>query len=157
MDKATQDELAAGAAGTIELGGRTYLVSPPDDGDLMALRRYLRRRAQSPLQALLADPGFQQLGPRDRKAAVQAATAAQVKGGADLGKAAATDALLSPEGCRFLAWLSLRKKHPEVTLEALAGLITEANFESVFVRLDEATGMRDLGNSAGRPGSRRKG
>lgn len=146
----------SGGSGTITIGVHTFIVDPPTDKDLGTLLKFLKSRIKSPLQRVVDDPGFKQLTGPDRRAAIRAATAATAsQSGMDRG--GATEALQTVEGCRFLAWLVCRKNSPDLTIEALAVLITEENYLSVFVDLDEATGMGQLGNSAGRPGSTKGG
>lgn len=145
-----QDALAAGK-GTIQLGGKTFIVSPPTDSDARSIAMFLRKRARNPVQALRDDPDFSLLPPDVQQAKLAEAAARKFDGQA-LDPVSAMEALMSVEGVRFMALVCLRKNHPDLTLEALAPLITDDNREAVFMELDQQTGMGPLGNSGGRPG-----
>ncbi len=167
MNKEDLQQAVAGGPGAIELDGETYLVSQPTDQDMGSLRQWLRRKEktrQSPLAALVHDPAFGELSPELQRLAMQETIKLQHGGGSEMTQQAALDALWSVEGARFLAWLLIRKHHPEVTLETFgppadlaAGLINAGNVDAVFVQISEASGMAKLGNLAGRPGSTKTG
>lgn len=147
------DQNIAGAPGTINLGGRTFLVAQPTDSDMRAIAAFLQKHALSPVAALEADPDFKYLPPEMQEEKRRDAALLKFKQGTPFDGPSALQALTGLEGTRFVAWILCRKREPTLTLEQVAGLITEANYLAAAVELDVASGMADLGNSAGRPGS----
>jgi len=154
---AERNEAAAGAPGTITLGGQTYLVSPATVATFLTVRKHLMKLAQqrqaeavSPLAAIKKD--LEGLSPADRAVAIQAAVAMAKPQSVEVTEDLCAEFLFSAEGCRFVAWLHLRQNHPELTQQRLAELIDEDNAADVYLQLDEATGMGRLGNRAGRRG-----
>lgn len=142
-----------GAPGTISLGGKTYLVGQPTPDDMRAVAVFLGKRVKSPLQKLVDSPAWARLteAQQDR---LLARTMDVSPDDVSVGGDDAMHILTSVDGCRFLAWLLIRKRHPEITAAEIAGAITEENAEQVFVDLDEASGILSLEkNSGGQPGS----
>ena len=159
MDTLTANELIAGAPGIVRLGDTEYLAAPATDKTFIAARNYIKSKLKTPLEAVAAV--VQNLPPAIRAEALKAAVAQQ-SGGAEITAEAATEVMMSLDGCRFLAWLHMRPPaNPELTREKLESLITEDNYLDVFSMLDEATGVTKLaarkgggqeGNPPGRPG-----
>jgi hypothetical protein len=152
MTKHEQANALAGAAGTIELGGHTFLVGQPTDADTRTIAMFVAKRLKDPLAALVNHPAWDRLSESQRDRLFDA-TLQKGADAAELTRESAFSILSSLEGCRFLAWLLIRKKHRDITLEQLGQWIVAENCEAVFIQLDEASGMMQLGNSDGRPGS----
>ena len=167
MDSKTADEMAAGGPGIVTLGGTDYLCAPVTDAKLVAVRQWTKkRRAKSPqqmmLEALAALPAdkakaIAALPPALRDSALKAIFPEMPPDA--LTEEEAQEAIVSVEGCRFVAWLHLQPPmNPGLKREALDALITEDNFLDVYLQLNEATGLnklaagRDSGNPSGRPG-----
>lgn len=147
-----QNEAVANGQGTIELGGVTYLVSPPNDTDFATLRRHLKKQLANPLHAIAED--LKGLPPDVRQAAIKAAVELQSGGGAELTESYIRTRLMEPAGAAFLAWLVVRKSHPDVTLEALAPHFTEESTPVLLAQLSEASGLDGAarGKATGRSG-----
>lgn len=144
------DPAAAGdGAGTVELGGQTYLVPQAGPADMMAVRRHLKKHVKGPLQMyadLLKDPDFRRLPRKVREEVAKDAAGLRMRGEVALTVELAAEMLQEPEHCAFLAWVLIRKAHPDVTLERLRGLVTGDNAAEVFAELHEAAGLDSLGN-----------
>jgi hypothetical protein len=154
VDEATQgekNERVAGAPGPIQIGGVTYLASPPSDVEFGALHKYLREKLADPIQSVAKSIGGLPL--HLQKMAVTAAVEIHAGGGAKLTDEFVGQQVMQPDGCAYLAWLLIRKQHPEVTLETIRNAIpdTEAAMR-VLGDLYDAAGLRALsGKAAGRP------
>jgi hypothetical protein len=146
------NDVITGAPGTIELGGKTYLVGQPDDQVFATLKGYLAERLQSPFQAIADDLKF--LSAADREAAIRAAVALKAGGGVDVTQAFADKQLRQPHGCAFLAWLLIRKEQPEAKLEDIHKAVTQDAVIDVLAKLYTAAGMDSLGKAGGRNSSR---
>ncbi len=146
---------AVAAPGTIALGGKTYLVAQPTPQDLETVGRYLRKLLRNPLKALVAD--IESLPESIRAMAMDAAMKIQANPPTPKTKEEAAEAcqalIQTPEGFRFLLWTILRKNHPDLTLEQLKPLVTDANVDELAERLAEEAGLADLGKSLGGGGS----
>lgn len=151
MTQAEANQNAAAALGSIELGGRSFLVSQPTQQDTATLGKYLLGMAQNPLKAMAAE--LEGLPPELQKMAIDSAiklkmSRANVPTTEEESKGILMAMLFTPEGCRFMAWILLRKEHPDVTLEMLKGLIHDGNYFDVLTTLTDQSGMASLGNSA---------
>jgi hypothetical protein len=153
MDIEGENEAAAGGPGFLQLNGTTYLVGQPTAQDMAALHRYFRERLQNPLAAIAGD--LESLPPQYRAAAIKAAVELRAGGGAELTPGYVGEQLLQPHGCAMLAWLLIRKNHPEVTLEKIAPHVTAENASDVLAKLGAASGMAGVTDpkAAGRTGS----
>jgi len=141
--------LQAGAPGSIDLGGRTYAVAQASDADLMEVRRRLKKAVPSPLKmyaALVQDADFRKLPKRVRDDLAREAGQMRLRGETPLTAELVADLLQEPEHCAYLAWVLIRKLHPDVTYEGLRETITPDNATRVFLALHEASGMESLGN-----------
>src|SRR5438105_5032681 len=105
MTSADKNELAAGAPGTVEIGGRVYLVSQPTDAMFLTVKGYVKQRVKTPLQAVAED--LKNLPPSLQVEALRAAAVVQA-GGSALTAEAMQDVLLTPDGAAFLAWVHIR-------------------------------------------------
>ncbi len=148
-DRGTVQEATSGAPGTITLGGQEWLVAQATDSDLMAVRKRLMKEAKDPLgmyAELLKHPHWRTLPKKVRdeiaKEAGQKAAAKEKV----LTPEMATNLLMEPDGCRFFAWVLLRKMHPDLRLEQLTEWITEDNAPDVFAKLSRESGMDALGS-----------
>jgi hypothetical protein len=150
MTQAEKNEAAAGAPGTIELGGTTYLVAQPDDRTFAALNKHFREQMQNPIQAIADDLKY--LPPEYRRMAIDAAVALKAGGGVEVSEAFIRERLMEPAGCAFLAWLLILPNHPEVTQEAVRAHVTPDNVMDTNARLFAASGMKALveGKTTGR-------
>lgn len=153
MDNNDRATSTAAANGSILLGGKVYLVGQPTEQDAMTVAVFLRKRAKSKAMRLQDDPEFQLLPEDERRRLVLAAATEKFKDDIPFDAYAVMDLLASAEGTRFLAFVLLRKNHPEITYESLATLITEENAFGVYLELNAASGMEALGNLVGRAGS----
>lgn len=153
QERLAQAAAIAAAPRPMELGGRTLLVSAPTDADVMAITLQASRSSRTPLARLTLDPAFHALGAPLQTVAVREAAHAQVGGAPGLDAQEMLGALTAPDVLSFAIWVLARKNHPELRREDIRSLVTDANAVEVFVLFNEASGMADLGNSAGPPGS----
>lgn len=154
MDQQTRNELAAGGTGLLDLGGRTFVVSPPTDSDFATLagelRRLAKRRVRSPLAAVAEE--LAALPAEYRRMALEAASAIAAAGPVEPTQDQVGAMLYEPEGCRFWLWQLARRNHPGLTLEELKGVVTADNVTEVLAGLSSATKVDRLGKSTGRAG-----
>lgn len=144
-----KNEQTAGAAGLVTIADRNYLASPPTDQDFGTLHNHLRRKLKNPVAAIAED--LEGLPPHVQQAAIRAAVELKAGGGAAMTSEFVSQELAKPEGCALLAWLLIRKNHPEVTLEAIkAGIPDDQTAARVLSELGEAAGTL-AGNRSGRP------
>jgi hypothetical protein len=153
MTREESNEAVANAPGTIELGGRTYLVSQPTDQTFAALHKFLRERQQSPIQAVADDLKY--LPPEYRRMAIDAAVALKAGGGSGVTEEFARQQLMEPHGCAYLLYLLIRPEQPDTTLETIRALVTPDNVMDLYAKLHPAAGLAglDAGKANGRGGS----
>ena len=140
------NQAISGAPGTIKLGDRTYLVAQPDHKDIAAIGAYLNKRAKSPVQALQEDPDFQRLPAAEREPKLDEAARRKFDQAMPYDGKSVLDALTSPDGVRFMAWLLIRKADPSVQYEEIEPLVTAENADLVHQKLSAASGLNILGN-----------
>jgi hypothetical protein len=124
MDQKTANALATGAGGTVTLGGEPYAVAQPTEEDTKVIGLFLKKQLAR-LNGKGHEPDADTM----------------------------LDLLCSLEGVRFLAYTLLRKARPDLPWKLVCDEIQEHNYIHWYAELDAASGMADLGNSAGRPGS----
>jgi hypothetical protein len=136
MDPA--DALAPPPA-TLELGGRALVVLPPTPRDMLAvaarMKELARARCVTPLAYVLNHPGL-------NAAQLALAVSEAIKLGAGNGAEPAADAVWAEyatlAGVRWRVWYHASRAHPDLTLEAVAALVTEDNLFDAAQALDEA-------------------
>lgn len=99
---------------TVEVKGKEYTMSPLSIGDLFAFENYVRSRS---VNAFLASEQAKLLPNDERTDIVQRLCTADV----NTDKAVATI-----EGAAWLVWRSLLKKHPAMTLDEVADIVSES-------------------------------
>ena len=111
---------AAGRGVEIELRGKKWKLSPLTMGDLADFQGYLRsERLKAVAGGLLALP-------IEERTALLRQVVREPVDSADM------DAeMASPAGSRYILWRSLRRLHPEMTLELVGDLITTADIEAL--------------------------
>lgn len=139
----------AAPAGQIKLGGRTYLVDPPNDRDMRAIGVFVSNRCRDALSKLVNHADWPKLTEAQQDRLL---SKVETVGEAAPSASEIMTVLVSPEAVRFTAWLLLRKRHPDVTKEMVDGWIDAKNCEQLFFELEDVTGMANLGNSAGLSG-----
>ncbi len=148
-------EDAAGAPGSITLGGKTFLVAAATDEVMMIVLRYLRKHVPSPLDMydrVASHPVFAKLPEATQQSLAEEAARKAINGNGDVPPEVYTDLLMQAPGCRFLAWVLLRDAQPNLTLEQLDPLITEDTAPVVFLQLQRESGMEALGKRQSRSG-----
>ena len=151
ISQGEKNERVAGAPGPIQIGGVTYLASPPSDVEFGALHKYLREKLADPIQTVAKSIAC--LPMHIQRMAVNAAVEIQTGGGAKLTDEFVGQQVTQPDGCAYLAWLLVRKQHPDVTLETIRGAIPDAETAvRVLGDLYDAAGLRAIaGKAVGRP------
>ena len=143
-----------GAGGCITLGGCAYRVSQPTPMDLAAVVAHVKRQIKTPMQELKDEETFQLL-PAEEQQVLMRDCARHYYQHKDTWLAAQiSEALLSPEGVAFCFWVFCRKEQPTLALEEVRSHINEANCSQIFVQLNVESAMAELGNLAGRSGSK---
>jgi hypothetical protein len=153
MTQAERNEAVAGALGTLELGGRTYLVSQPDDRTFASIHKEFRKNAPTPIKAVSKE--LEDLPPQYRATAIKAAVELTAGGAVDLSESFIREQLQEPRGCAFLVYLLVKPQQPDVTLETIVPFVTAENLSDILVKVYEASGMKALvqGKVNGRTGS----
>lgn len=137
------NEAIVSPPGTIELGGKTYLVSKPTEKDIFSVAMYakkLAKRKYNPIRETLDALAGLQASEEAKTAVILQAHRVQSSG--EIPADAISEELMGAKGCAFYAWVLIRKNHPEVTLEQLQDLINEDNSIMVFADLDEVSGAK---------------
>lgn len=149
----------AGPKSAFRLGEKTYFLSQPTDKDMQTIQKYLGmflgKKSKGWLERLVEKPSWAKLSPAQQDMLLRDAMELERSGQTPLFEAnTMMEVLSSVDVTRFMTWLLLRKDHPTLDkAKDVDPFIDESNVDAVFVQLDEGTGMADLGNSDGRPGS----
>jgi hypothetical protein len=117
----------------ITLGGKTLLLSPLSIKDFKELEGYLR---MLPLQEI--KPQLEGLTPDERKHLLDRAYDQVRKiriGTADFDEASQTF-----NGICYMLWLCVRRRHPELGLDAAGDLIGQAEFEQISQHVNRMAG-----------------
>lgn len=151
MDGATRNELAVSRQGSVKIGDTTFLVSQPTDQDMGTLLAWVRKRQRDPLTML--GESLDGVPAKYHKEVIKATVEVKHAGGAMPSDAFIHDQLSTPEGTAFLAWLLVRKAHPDATLESLSKVITAANAPDILAELYDQSGMKAAaeGKAVGQP------
>ncbi len=154
LETRTANELATGSPGSIDLGGKTYLVAQPSPHDMSAILLEVKRLARKRYAARQVEL-FREF--RDLATVKQLLAAELGDPESEDPKTVAAgimDGCGDPAACRFIALVLLRHNHPDVTPELLRSLITDDNAAIVGMELLLASGLgRVLPNSPGASGS----
>lgn len=159
MERTKINEEAIGAPGTVKIGPTTYLAAQMTKGDFITLLKHLRTsyraRVVSPMQAVAKH--LDNLPEKYRDQAIKHAVDAQGRAKGETAEPELSELIplmYEPEGAAVLAWISVRKNHPDVKLEDLACFIDADNVDELLAKLFLATGMDGLEkNSGGATGS----
>ena len=141
MSEANQNEKLASAPGTINLGGRTLLISKWTPADLYAAQDYARqavRKSYNPFQEVAA--AIDGLDLKEELRAQLYLQAHRVKVSGQIPDEAVDDFLKTCEGLAFQIFLLTRRNEPGLALESIRAWIGEGNRVDVFCALDEASG-----------------
>lgn len=150
LPKRAPGEEAHGGMTPITLKGETFLLSPLTLKQGDTLRKYLRSKIKSPMQSVIKD--LEGIDPKYHEAVLAAAAGANA-GGSKLTAEAIDDIILSPEGCRFLFWISANANHPNLKLSEVDALIDESDVMEVFMKISLASGLERLGKAESPDGS----
>lgn len=137
------NESVAGALGSFELGGKTFLVDQVTDQTIATLHKHLRKTMKSPLASIMES--LKGLPEELQKVAVAEAVKLQANGGVEGNAVFFRDQMLSANGTGFLFWLLAKKNHPDLTLEKAMELVNKADsVMAVMEELSKACGMDQL-------------
>jgi len=136
---------ASGTGVEVTIGGKQYVVSPLTMGDLAEFQAHLRAVRREDVRALVADWG----DAAERLAALRRACSFAVE------EDEMEAAMASFAGFRFLLWRCLRKKQPELTLEAVGDLFTARDMKELLPVVQAISGLGDEENPTvpGKPGT----
>lgn len=145
-DVITLDGQRTGAAGTLNIGGRTLLLNPPTEAETLTITLEARRKLPTPISLLVNDPSFSKLPESVQSKAIETAARAQVLNtrSQDLDATELAQALLTPSVLAFAVWICARGNHKGITLEEVQKLVTDQNVGEVFVAYSEAAGLKAL-------------
>lgn len=145
-------EKATGSAGTITLGGNTYLLTRSKAKDLAQWRAWIKKKlANQPDPFDKIRDSLKFLKPRDRKEVLKLAYENRVASTA-LDSPQAREVMEGMEAVAFLLWLSIRNEHPEVTFEQVLELAGEEDINVLHEALDAVNGMGDSAKKEERNG-----
>lgn len=120
----------------VELMGKTYLLSPLNFADFKEYEIYLQgqilERAKGSLNGLSLELQKHTLDRAEERA-----------DSLRIGTKAFDEAAMSPGNLPYLLWLMLRKKQPEVTLEAANELTTMETVPTIVAKIEEMRGKAD--------------
>lgn len=132
-----------GAAGTVELGGRLLTMRQLTVGDVGDLTAWLKERSPKPYAvAVKAIADLKPLEAIDADAykterdAILLAAREDTKTGAIADPASADVLMNGIDGLAYVLWLTVKRKHPEVTFEWLKGALGDCDLESIKGKLD---------------------
>lgn len=150
------DKAASVAAPTtFEHEGKVYFLCPPTIRDFKELRDYLRSEVLSALDRNLK--GIESKDLRD----VLVARALNEVDEIEINSSRFNELCQNtPEGIAYLFWLTIRKKHPEVSLEEAERIFTEQAVQ-LHKKMNAAAGYDEAPNGQAPPqqpaaGKRRK-
>lgn len=155
MDQIQANANVVGAKGTINLGGKVYLVDPIGDPVWGTFAKWARQQIKAnpakkptPIQDMVTDPGWKELSPelqaimaKEVAAALPAQSKPKAKSTQEQAQEQAQEylsVLMTDAGVAFMLWLLVRGNHPEATLPELTKAVIEAGYEQVTVDLHEA-------------------
>jgi len=127
---------AAGSGVEVTIGGQQYTVMPLTMGDLAEFQAHIRAARREDVRAVLADTA----DAAERLVALRRACSFAVE------QDEMEAAMESPEGFRFILWRCLRKRHPELTLEAVGDLFTMAEMQELLPVVQAISGIGDEEN-----------
>jgi hypothetical protein len=132
-----------GAAGTIELGGRTFLLRDLTFRDRAQLKEWVRSRVKRPmtlaLEALKDLEPLKQSDPETYRALADKMTMEAFKEHKEghVSEQAALALLDSMDGAAFFLWLRIRHEQPNVTLEEVRVLLENEDPKALARKLKE--------------------
>jgi hypothetical protein len=134
----------ASAGRTLELGGRTYMLSRSRKIDIDDFLTWLEselRKLPSPVDAV--KPSLEGMPEKLQERLLDMAYV-DLKAQWELDGPNSRRIQDSLSGTAYLAWLHLRARHPELTYEEVKGLIDreEVDLEQMQAELDELKGLR---------------
>ncbi len=133
-----------GAGGTIKLGGRTFLLRRLRVGDYGQVRQWLKDQLPRPFKiandALIDLQPLREIDPEAYEASrkeLLASALQDTKGDVLTTDDKSVGAIMnSPEGIAFVLWLSLRREHPNTSLEEITGLVSNEELTGIKKQLD---------------------
>lgn len=139
-----QLEKATGSAGTINLGGTTFLLERAKGNDLGQWRAFIRerlkKRAANAFDCIRGD--LDKLKPRDRREVLKVATENRIAA-ESLTSPQAAEVMEGLDATAFMLWLSIRRNHPDVTFEKVLELAGETDLIDLQDKLDAINGVAE--------------
>jgi len=142
IDTPIANLLATGAPGVLHLGDATYQVSQPTEADMVSVafevfKGLRRRRDRERLEYVKAVAGA---GAEAIKAIMaefkqEDAEDTSAQNLLRMNPVDFMEGLQDPDGCAMLAWVLIRKSHPEVSLASVRAQVTERNVAQVLLEL----------------------
>ena len=146
LTQAETNAALASAPAPVTIGDRTFLVDPFTTATVFSVYEWgmdAAHKAYSPFREVaesLRDLEKEGLAVSADDKSSLLMQAHRVKIAGEVPGDLITKCLRSRDGVAFTLWTLTRAHHPELTLEAATGLITEANRIDVYVQLDKASG-----------------
>lgn len=127
------------APAPLKIGDRTFLVSAPTAKDSLTIYNWAVGHAKDSKSQGLYPHDYENLPLALQEVMVREYARARAKKRIDEQDIA--EAITTTEGTAFMVWLSARHSHPALTLEEIRGMVTDDNYEQVYVDFAEATGL----------------
>lgn len=119
---------------TVKIEGKDYLLSPITMSDLKELERYVQDEAIEGVKKHVEGLPLE-VGARLIEKAYEEKLKRQI------GTSAFNQAVASLSGSIYLLWLSIRKKHKDVTLDKASELLTAENTKEIVGKLHQVAGF----------------
>ena len=142
---------AVGSGVTVVIGGKTYILSPFTYRDRGMVEQEILKRRPTPLK--IARDHLEGLDPSLQEKLLAKALEDTAKLPNYTTDADTDEFIASDYGIVFSLWLSIRKRHSEMTIEQLQDAFYKMDFaeiEHMSQCLAQASGDDDLGNETGR-------
>lgn len=127
---------AAAAPVHISHGGKDYAMSPLGIGDLAEFQQWAEDRAVERVEKHIARLEKHGAVDADEKRALLDELRDELESGAAEARAATMFA-----GIRLMLWMSLRQRHPELTIEQVGRMVTPATAREAQDKLDRVSGL----------------
>ena len=120
----------------VTIGGKKYVVMPLTMGDLAEFQAHLRTVRREDVRAVTADIA----DVAERSAAMRRACSFAID------EEEMEASMESFEGFRFILWRCLRKRQPELTLEAVGDMFTVHDMRELLPVVQAISGLGDEAN-----------
>jgi len=139
MTNEQQNDALAGAGGTVNLAGHTFVIHQASPYDLAMFRKFLRKQIKTPL--MIVNEMLPTLERSAHAEAIRVGVQMTADQTTEMSPDFMLDVMLEPANAGFLLHLLTRKNHKEWTLPALVALITGDDVPQLLADLFDASGL----------------